>query len=117
MTQTKKFDFRIVQDKDVWAAEITRRMTARKTIVSKRKTGFVTEADARTWGEKELQSFLDNLIERNERKTKQREVRTEATAAKDLAADVWREARDIADGESKDNFDEDSDDYRSDEST
>ncbi|NRD75315.1 DUF3622 domain-containing protein [Shewanella sp. VB17] len=117
MTQTKKFDFRIVQDKDVWAAEITRRMTARKTIVSKRKTGFATEADASLWGEKELKSFLDNLVERNERKAKQREVRTEATAAKELAADVWREARDIADGESGDDFDEDSDDYRSDKAT
>lgn len=112
MTQTKKFDFRIVQDKDVWAAEITRRMTARKTIVSKRKTGFATEAEATTWGEKELKSFLDKLVERNERKAKQREVRTEATAAKDLAADVWREARDIADGDSKDYSNDD--DYESD---
>jgi|GEM_PF-218770 len=115
MTQTKKFDCRIVQDNDVWAAEITRRMTARKTIVSKRKTGFATEADAIAWGDKELKSFLDKLVERNERKAKQREVRTEATAAKDLAADVWREARDVADGSDKGKeFDEDSDDYASD---
>ncbi|ACA85000.1 DUF3622 domain-containing protein [Shewanella woodyi] len=113
MTQTKKFDFRIVQDKDVWAAEITRRMTARKTIVSKRKTGFATEAEATAWGEKELKSFLDNLMERNERKAKQREVRNDAAAAKELAADAWRDARDVADGDRT--FDEDSDDYASDE--
>lgn len=114
MTQTKKFDYRIVQDKDVWAAEITRRMTARKTIVSKRKTGFASEAEATAWGEKELKSFLDKLMERNERKAKQREERTEATAAKELAADAWREARDVADGSDDDLFDEDSDDYASD---
>ncbi|QFU24386.1 DUF3622 domain-containing protein [Shewanella eurypsychrophilus] len=116
MTQTKKFDFRIKQDKDVWAAEITRRQTARKTVVSKRKTGFATEAEATAWGEKELKSYLDNLMERNERKAKQREERTEAAAAKEQAADAWREARDVADGESEgsDSFDEDSDDYASD---
>ncbi len=118
MTQTKKFDCRIVQDNDVWAAEITRRMTARKTIVSKRKTGFATEAEATAWGEKELKSFLDKLVERNERKAKQREVRTEATAAKELAADVWRDARDVAAGsDSSKDFDEDSDDYASDEAS
>lgn len=118
MTQTKKFDFRIVQDKQVWAAEITRRMTARKTIVSKRKTGFATEAEAIVWGEKELKSFLDKLMLRNERKAKQREERTEAAASKEQAADAWRDARDVADGESSDSstFDEDSDDYASDES-
>ncbi|NRB24158.1 DUF3622 domain-containing protein [Shewanella sp.] len=119
MTQTKKFDFRIVQDKQVWAAEITRRMTARKTIVSKRKTGFATEAEASAWGEKELQSFLDKLMLRNERKAKQRDERTQAAASKEQAADAWRDARDVADGgESSDSstFDEDSDDYASDES-
>ncbi|MEI6859381.1 MAG: DUF3622 domain-containing protein [Shewanella sp.] len=109
MTQTKKFDFRIVQNKQVWTVEITRRMTARRTIVSKRKTGFASEAEAKVWGEKELQSFLDNLVQRNERKAKQREERTVAAASKEQAADAWRDARDVADGDSSDtdSFNED----------
>jgi len=113
MTQTKKFDFRIVQDKQVWAVEITRRMTARKIIVSKRKTGFATEAEATTWGENELKSFLEKLMLRNERKAKLRTERNEASEAKELAADVWREARDVADGDDH-SYDEDGDDYASD---
>lgn len=94
MTQTKKFDYRIVPDKQVWAAEITRRMTARKTIVSKRKTGFETEIAAKAWGEKTLQTYLDNLMAKNERKATQRTERNEQLESKEAKAAAWREAKD-----------------------
>ena len=51
MTATKKYDYRITQDDEQWVAEITRRATAKKTLVSKRQAGFATEAEAEQWGE------------------------------------------------------------------
>ncbi|ABZ78131.1 conserved hypothetical protein [Shewanella halifaxensis HAW-EB4] len=112
MTQTKKYDFRVVADGATWTGQITRRQTARKIVVSKSKKGFATEAEAQAWGETELKSFLENLIKRNERKAKAREERNEAADAKELAAEVWRSARDSA--ESSRDFDEDNSDYESD---
>lgn len=112
MTQTKKYDFRVVADGATWTGQITRRQTARKIVVSKAKKGFATEAEAQAWGETELKSFLENLIKRNERKAKAREERNEAAEAKELAADAWRSARPSKN--SGYDFDEDNLDYESD---
>lgn len=70
MTKGKKYDYRTVQDNTSWAAEITRRVTSKKTVVSKSKTGFATESEAQEWGQTELKSFLQNLNERNKRRSK-----------------------------------------------
>ncbi len=67
MTTNKKYDYRVVQGKKHWIVEITRRVTSKKTVVSKSQDGFATEADAKAWGEKELVSFLENLTKRNKR--------------------------------------------------
>jgi len=67
MTTNKKYDLRISQGKTDWTAEITRRVTSKKTTVSKSQDGFATEAEAKAWGEKELASFLENLTKRNKR--------------------------------------------------
>ncbi len=67
MTTNKKYDYRVIQGKQHWIAEITRRVTSKKTVVSKSQDGFTTEADAKSWGEKELVSFLENLTKRNKR--------------------------------------------------
>lgn len=116
MTQNKKFDFRLIQENDTWTAQITRRMTARKTVVSKKKQGFESEAEAQTWAETQLQAYLDNLVKRNDRRAKQREERTQAQEEKDLAAAKWRESKDASDfGEGHHDFDEDNDDYADDE--
>lgn len=113
MTQTKKYDFRVVQDKETWTGQITRRQSARKIVVSKTQKGFATEAEATAWGETELKSFLENLVKRNERKAKAREERNKAADEKELAADAWRSARDER-SESNIDFDEDNLDYGSD---
>ncbi|NOX92580.1 MAG: DUF3622 domain-containing protein [Gammaproteobacteria bacterium] len=67
MTTNKKYDYRVTQEKTDWIAEITRRVTSKKTTVSKSQNGFATEADAKAWGEKELALFLENLTKRNKR--------------------------------------------------
>lgn len=75
MTQSKKYDYRVVQDNTHWTVEIIRRVTAKKTLVSKNQTGFNTEAEAQAWGQEEVKAFLKqlNLNEQNKRRAKQRE--------------------------------------------
>lgn len=72
MTKGKKYVYRVVQDKTTWTAEIVRRVTAKKTVVSKSQGGFATESEAQAWGESELKSFSQNLNDRNKLRAKQR---------------------------------------------
>lgn len=67
MAKGKKYDFRVVPDDAGWTAEIIRRVTSKKTIVSKSQNGFAVESDAQEWGQRELQTFLQNQSERNKR--------------------------------------------------
>ena len=69
MAKNKKYDIQLVRDKNSWTAEITRRITSRKTAVSKRQEGFSTETEAQEWGEKELKSFLESQNARNKRRS------------------------------------------------
>lgn len=72
MSKSKKYDCRTVQNDDGWCAEIVRRATSSKVVVSKSKGGFTTEADALKWGEKELKLFISNQSERNKRDSQAR---------------------------------------------
>lgn len=65
MSKTKKYDFRAVQNNSGWTAEIIRRATSRKVVVSKSKSGFSTESEALKWGDEELKAFILKLSERN----------------------------------------------------
>ncbi|MGF1722544.1 DUF3622 domain-containing protein [Vibrio kyushuensis] len=93
MASNKKFAIRLVEKRTGWAAEITRQVTSRKVVVSKRELGFETEAEAQAWAEKELAGFVKNQAERNERKGKQRQEREEREAAAAREAEQRREAR------------------------
>jgi len=72
MTKGKKFDFRVVPGKDGWSAEIIRRASRQKMVVSKRQDGFASEAEAQVWGEKELQVFSQNQNARNKKRAETR---------------------------------------------
>ena len=72
MAKSKKYDYRVVQDKSGWTAEIVRRASSKKTVVSKSQGGFTTESDAQEWGQNELKSFLENQDKRNKRRARQR---------------------------------------------
>lgn len=65
MTTGKKYDYRIAQTDTGWTAEITRRATSKKTVVSKSQNGFTTEAEAQEWAKNELASLLKTLSERD----------------------------------------------------
>lgn len=70
MSKGKKFDYRVVQDNTTWTAEITRRATSTKTVVSKSQDGFATEAEAQEWGETELKSIVKTVSDRNKLRSK-----------------------------------------------
>ena len=68
MSNSKKFDIRLIEDGATWTAQITRRKTKKQTIISKSQDGFTTEATANEWAETELKSYLQSLNERNKRR-------------------------------------------------
>lgn len=89
MTQHKKFDYTIKQDANTWSAEITRRVSARRSSVSKKQDGFETEDLAKAWAEAELVGFLEKQKQANARKSERRAERNahaEKVAAEKAAA-------------------------------
>jgi len=72
MKESKKYSIRTSQEKDTWSAEVIRRASAKKTIVSKTQAGFKTEAEATEWAEKELVLFTTKQSEQNKRREQKR---------------------------------------------
>ncbi|PKG37594.1 DUF3622 domain-containing protein [Psychromonas sp. Urea-02u-13] len=115
MAQEKKFDFSIKQDGEQWNAEITRRVSARKTSVSKQKKGFETEALATEWATAKLAECLENLQAGNKRKSEKRVVRNDlaakAIADKETAAILYEEKQqayfEALDEEDEERFEQD----------
>lgn len=97
MSQENKFDFNVKQQGEQWDAEITRRVSARKTTVSKRKKGFETEQLATDWAKEQLADYLNNLQASNQRKAEKRTERNEllakAEAEKEAKAIAYQEKR------------------------
>jgi len=87
MAKNPKFAIRVTEKRNGWSAEITRQVTSRKVVVSKRETGFDSEEKAQAWAEQELAGFVQNQVVRNERKAVQRQERE----AEQLAAKVRKE--------------------------
>lgn len=68
MSKAPKYSFRVVEKRNkTWTAEIQRQATSKKKVVSKRQTGFATEAEGRVWAEQQLAQVLENHIARNKR--------------------------------------------------
>jgi hypothetical protein len=70
--KNKKYDYRLIEDGKTWRTEITRRVSSKRTTVSKSQEGFATEDEAKKWGEEELKVFLKMLDEQNKRRAEQR---------------------------------------------
>ncbi|MDP2559778.1 DUF3622 domain-containing protein [Psychrobium sp. 1_MG-2023] len=68
MSNSKKFDINLIEDNGSWTAQITRRKTAKQTIVSKSQDGFASESDAQSWAEEQLKEFLQTIAARNKRR-------------------------------------------------
>jgi len=72
MANSKKYSFKVKQDRSSWSAQIIRRVSSQKKLVSKRQGGFKSEAEAQAWAEKEIVLFFENLSARNKRRSKPR---------------------------------------------
>ena len=68
-----KFNYRVVQKNTSWTAEIIRKATANKTVVSTKKGDFATEEEAETWAKSKLESFVKEL---NEKRLKASEAKS-----------------------------------------
>ncbi|WP_017220457.1 DUF3622 domain-containing protein [Moritella dasanensis] len=82
MAKGKKYDFNLVLVDGSWTAEIVRKITSKKTVVSKSQAGFASEAEAQVWAETELKGFLQNQIDRNARR-----IRLVSESVEDNAAE------------------------------
>ncbi len=71
MAKGKKYEFQVKQDNASWTAEIVRKITSKRSAISKRQSGFSSESEAQEWGQKELKALLQNLHEKNKHRSKQ----------------------------------------------
>ncbi len=72
MSIRKKYDCQTSEEKDTWRADIVRRASSKKTVISKTQAGFKSEADAVEWAKKELALFLQKQNARNKRQAEKR---------------------------------------------
>lgn len=72
MASENKYGIRIVQEENIWTADITRRASRKELIVSKSQSGFASEAEAQSWADEELKAFVENQGERNKRHNEKR---------------------------------------------
>lgn len=70
---SKKYTVEITQQDDTWSAAIVRRVSSKKTTVSKQQEGFQSEAEAKAWGEAELKAFMKQLSDKNKARSEQRQ--------------------------------------------
>ncbi len=77
MSKNPKFAIRVTEKRNGWSAEITRQVTSRKTVVSKRETGFDSEEKAQAWLNKnwldlsKTKWFVTSVKQRNVKSVKQ----------------------------------------------
>lgn len=71
MSTNKRYNSLLSQDttSGLWRAEILRRASSKRDVVSKMQEGFATEEEANKWAETALAEFLA-LNERNKRQSK-----------------------------------------------
>lgn len=87
-----KYTYRIQQSGESWVAEITRRASARKTVVSKRQDGFATESEAEQWAKQELAAFLTTLAESHKNKAAKKAQAAERIKEKREDAEAQKQA-------------------------
>ena len=73
MSKSKKFSYQVLAAEGAWKAEIIRKVSARKTTVTKSQAGFDSEQKAIDWADSELQTFMKQLSERNQRRDQKRD--------------------------------------------
>ena len=75
MKKSKKYDFSVAKEGDKWIVQIIRRISSKKTHVTKQQGGFASEDEARQWGESAAAELLKsmNLKAQKKRRAKNNE--------------------------------------------
>ena len=73
MSKEKKFSYQVLEEEGTWKAEIIRKVSVKKTTVTKAQGGFSSEQEATAWADTELQAFMKQLSERNKRRAQKRD--------------------------------------------
>jgi len=84
MATSKKYNFTVEQNDSEWVAKITRRITSKKTLVTKQQDGFKSSEEAQAWAETALVELTETLEKSNQRHGSQRknleEIRRQRSA-------------------------------------
>jgi len=73
-----KFEYRLVEKDKTWIAEITRKVSARKTNVTKSKDNFASEKEATEWAKAELKALSTKVSERRRALKVEKEQKAQA---------------------------------------
>ncbi len=66
----KKYQITVAEEGGNWSAAIVRKVSSRKSTITKSQDGFASEAEASSWADTELKALLKVLAERNQRRDK-----------------------------------------------
>ena len=75
MAHSKKYTIEIAQQNNTWTAKIHRRISAKKSTVSKQQSEFANEQAANDWATTELKAFTSNQHNRNEKSSEKRHLK------------------------------------------
>lgn len=69
MSKGKKFEYRLTQNDSGWSADIIRRASSKKFVITKHQDNFSSESDAETWAKSELKVILGNVQAREKQRS------------------------------------------------
>ncbi len=74
---SKKYQSEVVEENGQWLARINRRLSSRKSTVSKEQGGFKSEAEAQAWADEALSEFINTQKTANSRQGDSRKLNSE----------------------------------------
>jgi len=74
---SKKYQSEVLEENGQWLARINRRLSSRKSKVSKEQGGFSTEAEAQAWADETLTEFINTQQTANSRQGESRKQNDE----------------------------------------
>lgn len=77
MAKNQKYSYMVQEQQGTWEALILRQASYKTTVISKQQSGFASEEEATSWAEDALQSFMQQQVERNQRKADKRAVKSD----------------------------------------
>jgi len=102
---SKKYQSKVSQEGGTWVAYITRQITSRKSIVSKKQDGFSSEAEAQTWVDSNLSEFINTQKKANSRQGTHRkdqdEIKRQRSSRRAQKTDFAKREKAAADIEQK----------------